>query len=163
MLFCLSCHVRTQFPCWPVQQRGHEDQGVHNRQRLKYCVFTHNRKIWITTEMCHFYNRATRCWTQPTMNKSASILFGSQQWRCPLAARQLHVAAAFDRRDRQTDGHRTVTGTLTARSGQSFRASATYGRRYHGLLCFVVLSKWSSHFRNDGEQFTIASYTDGRQ
>ena len=37
---------------------------------------------------------------------------------CPAVANQLQVAAAVNRRDRQTDGHRTVTQTLTARSGQ---------------------------------------------
>jgi len=42
--------------------------------------------------------------------------------RARAAANHLHVAAAVDRRDRQTDGqtkgHRTVTQTLTAESGQ---------------------------------------------
>ena len=85
------------------------------------------------------------CWRRvicSESNKPASILLGSQHWRCPLlcsgavgkyrsistAANRLHVAAAIDQRDRQTVGrtsHRSIDAHRQKRAASTNRHSSS--------------------------------------
>ena len=100
---------------------------------------------------CRFLHRDTI--GDSFQNKSASTLLGSQHRRCPLlssgagdryrliyaagaraAANQLHAAAAVDRRDRRTDGHRRrrnggVDGGARPRNVQTTGARVSFRPR----------------------------------